>query len=189
MLVLLTLPSFTMASDLSEEEAKKLLGHLKAMDDVKPKVDTLADFQEWMRGTTAAKEQRPDESKPSPTMHVYTTGVMQDFPKISPFSGDENNDVAYDVWRGEVMCIIKEGHPTSSVAQAIRSSLRGNALHVRARLGPSATVQQILDKMDSVFDNVKQTEMLLPNSTALSRILMKMSLHGAVASRIFITRL
>lgn len=145
------------SGDLSVDEIKQLLSHFKTMK-VKPKVDTFADFQAWMRGHVLTNEEaQPDDVKPT----VYTTGAMQHFPKISPFSGDGKKDVPYDVWRSEVLCIIKEGHPSHAVAQAVRSSLRGEALRVRSRLGPSASTDQVLAKMDSVYGNVQQTEMLL----------------------------
>lgn len=140
-------------ADMTEEEVQMLVGHLRTMK-VKPKVDTLDDFQAWMRGVSAEQDAKP-------SFVTYNTGAIQHFPKISPFSGDTKKEVAYDVWRSEVQCIIKEGHPPATIAQAIRSSLRGTALRVRSHLDPSASVDDILEKMDSVFGNVQQAEMQL----------------------------
>lgn len=78
-------------------------------------------------------------------------------PKISCFSGDgSKNDTTYDLWRYEVDCLIKERYKEESIAQSIRRSLRGDAGKVAMRLGPGATVTQILDNMESVFGTKKK---------------------------------
>lgn len=145
--------------NMSQEEIAKLVSHFKTMK-VKPKVDTLQDFQQWMQDRARADGETDDKSQVKVDT-VYTTSAMQHFPKISHFSGDGKKDTTYDVWRKEVECIIKEGHPKHAVAQAIRSSLKGEALRVRSRLPAGAEIDEILHKMDSVYGTVEKTEMLL----------------------------
>lgn len=152
---------FTMAEFMTEEEVQLLVGHFKTMK-IKPKMDTLHDFETWMSEHAKVKDEKPDSKDHVET--VYPTSAMQHFPKITHFSGNGKKDsTTYDVWRSEVECIIKEGHPTHAIAQAIRSSLKGEALRVRSRLPAAASIGQILAKMDSVYGVVEQSEMLLAN--------------------------
>ena len=83
-------------------------------------------------------------------------------PKISCFSGDgSKQDTSYDLWRYEVDCLIKEKYSEEAIAQAIRRSLRGDAGKVAMRLGPEAKVDDILDKMESVFGSLERGEKVL----------------------------
>lgn len=96
----------------------------------------------------------------STTLPVISASVHH-FPKISSFSGDKSKDIPYETWKHEVVCIQQEGHSASTVAQAIRSSLKGQALGVYTRLGANSSVQQIIHKFDSIFGNVDTPEMTL----------------------------
>ncbi|KAK3098932.1 hypothetical protein FSP39_024397 [Pinctada imbricata] len=80
-------------------------------------------------------------------------------PKISTFSGDTTKqDTSYDLWRYEVDCLVKEKYSEAVIAQAIRRSLRGDAGKVAMRLGSDAKVNQILDKMESVYGTIERGE-------------------------------
>ncbi|KAL5006783.1 hypothetical protein ScPMuIL_015589 [Solemya velum] len=59
------------------------------------------------------------------------------------------------------MCLNKEKHSQDAILQAIRMSLKGEAGRVLMRLGPKATVDSIVRKMNSVYGEVDQTEMVL----------------------------
>ena len=132
----------TIMEDFTPDEIQQMVSHFKEMG-VKPKLDTLQDFQSWMTQQSVTVKV---EEKYKPPAHVSAS--VHHFPKIAHFSGDSSKDVAYDVWKHEVKCIIKESHSNQTIQQAIRSSLRGEALRVHTRLGPSATVGQIIDKFD-----------------------------------------
>lgn len=140
---------------MSSDEVQKMVEHLKDLG-IKPKVDSKEDFQTWMKSMAESVGQTSSTQVP-----VYFPSKFQHFPKLSNFCGDEKKTTSYDVWRNEVECIQKEGHSEQTVAQAVRSSLRGFALRIRARLGPEATVKDILAKFDSVYGIVEQGEMLL----------------------------
>ncbi|XP_033730380.1 uncharacterized protein LOC117319736 [Pecten maximus] len=152
--------------DMSNEEIGKLLDIFKTLKS-KPNVDSVENFQKWMsEHSQHIQAQEGADSKEAVQEEVktrYPSSSMQHFPKISPFSGDDKKETTYDVWRSQVECIIKEGHPQQTVSQAIRRSLKGEALRVRSRLPPEAGVGEILAKMDSVFGIVEQPEMLLAN--------------------------
>lgn len=143
-----------MAGELTDAEVDQLRAHFKSMG-VKPKVESQQDLEDWIKSEAGSLT---DTKRDTP---IYLAGSLQHFPKITAFCGDEKKTASYDVWRNEVECIRLEGHKEQAVAQAIRNSLRGEALRIRARLGPDATMEEVLAKMDSVYGVVEQGEMLL----------------------------
>ena len=82
-------------------------------------------------------------------------------PTISTFYGNNKAGCRYDLWRYEVMCLVKQQHPDYVIKEAIRHSLHGDAIHIVKRLGPSATIDQITDKMDSIYASVEPKEAIL----------------------------
>ena len=144
-----------MSEELTEDEVEKLVEHLKTIG-VKPKLDTLGEFKAWMHDVMKVGAESKAEIQAEIAKSLLSS--THHFPKLVHFSGESGKDVHYEIWRNEVKCIIKEGHSSQTVAQAIRSSLKGNALRVRSLLGPSATTEEVLYKMDSVFGIVDEHE-------------------------------
>jgi hypothetical protein len=151
--------------ELSTEELQQIARAFKAMK-VKPKSSTPEDMVEWM---TSYVEAQSPYLKSEPGMPLSTptsttpqqTVVYHNPPRLPNFSGDGKGDVAYDLWRYEVTCILSEHHTQQAVRQAIRRSLRGEAGRVAMHMGPQATMEQLLEKLDSVFGTVISKEMLL----------------------------
>ncbi len=82
---------------------------------------------------------------------------------VTPFSGTEpvpKNECSFELWTLEVESLISI-YPDYLVSHAIRHSLRGEARRVLLPLGPQATTQDIMDKMESVFGNVVSGESVL----------------------------
>ena len=84
-------------------------------------------------------------------------------PKISLFSGENKNDILYDQWRYEVECLQTDGYAENVICLAMRRSLKGSAGRVLMRLGPNASVEEIIHKLDSVYGIVEEKETLLAN--------------------------
>lgn len=81
-------------------------------------------------------------------------------PKLSIFSGDPSrSDVSYDVWKYEVECLINEEYSEKVIFQAIRRK----ASKIAMRLGPDATLDEILEKMESIHGTVEREESLITN--------------------------
>ncbi|CAC5366242.1 unnamed protein product [Mytilus coruscus] len=81
---------------------------------------------------------------------------------LPTFSGDNRgDDVSYDLWRYQVACLIKENYRHEIIAQAIRRSVHGTASRIVMRLGVEATVDDVIDRMDSIFGSVDVKEVLL----------------------------
>lgn len=88
-------------------------------------------------------------------------GYLKPQPRISIFSGDRKSDVSYDLWKYEVTCLMKESKSEETVLQTIRRSVRGEAANVIMRLGVSASIDEVLHKMDSIYGNVLEKEDVL----------------------------
>ena len=80
------------------------------------------------------------------------------FPKITAFSGEENRpkgEASYEEWRYEVKCLQRDGvYSKYVIGQAIRKSLRGPAKREIIQMGPTATVEEIMERLESTFANV-----------------------------------
>jgi len=150
-----------MATEFTNEEIASLVSAFKDLN-VKPKADSAEELKTWMQeyasamGTAEIKRE-VDMVENTRPQFVTTT----QFPKISNFYGDGKGGTSYDLWKYEVQCLFRDNRPNDSVLQAIRMSLRGEAGKVVMRLGPTASIDYILSKMDSVHGEVDQTEIIL----------------------------
>lgn len=83
-------------------------------------------------------------------------------PKLPKFGGDDTkNEIPYDLWRYQIACLINENYRHEIVVQAMRRLLRGQASRDVMRHGVDATVDDIVEKMDSVVGSVDPKESLL----------------------------
>lgn len=86
-------------------------------------------------------------------------------PYVNPFSGIEptpKNENSFEDWKVEIECLIKSKiYPDYIATQAIRNSLKGQARKVLVTLGPLASSQDIINKLESVFGNVASGESVL----------------------------
>ena len=122
--------------------------------------------------TKGAKEMKTEQEKLKESSVIDTQSYVSVnsekqflFPKFSVFSGDEQktkSEATFEEWKYEVNCIQKEGtYREEAIAEAIRKSLRGQAKRVLLPMGTSATVQEILSKLDGIFGNVATGESVL----------------------------
>ncbi|MEW8316225.1 MAG: hypothetical protein AB2658_14515 [Candidatus Thiodiazotropha endolucinida] len=110
----------------------------------------------------AKQESRADSmcEKATTTTEIRQTVVdAQCFlPKFSPFSGDDpkpRTEASYEEWKYEVECVRSEKeHSATTVVQSVRKSLRGRAKRVILTLGISATIVDIMEKLENEFGNV-----------------------------------
>lgn len=86
-------------------------------------------------------------------------------PYITPFSGNDplpKNEATFEDWKVEIQCLIKSGSlPDYAVAQCIRNSLKLPAKKAVARCSPSASSQDLVDKLENTFGNVASGESVL----------------------------
>ncbi len=150
-------------ANFNEDEAKQLLDAFSSLG-VKPKADDPESLRQWMEDYVVAQgRQRVEAAQPQEATVRHQTHVTQ-FPKLVPFSGDTSKPdaVTYDLWRYDVQCLIEEDiHSKESIKQALRNSLRGEAGRIVMRLGPKATIDVIMSKLDGVYGIVEPSETLL----------------------------
>ena len=151
----------------SEEELKLMAAAFKGLK-VKPKMDTPEEFKQWMVSYVHVleSEQPGEKVKQESQSDIQSTVKLTThyIPKLSCYHGDGSTgkqDISYDQWRYEVDCLIKEKYADSIIAQSIRNSLRGNAAKVIMRLGPEASVKDILEKMESIFGSIERGESVM----------------------------
>ena len=101
--------------------------------------------------------------RPGDTSFNYN--VAPYVPKLPSFSGDEplqKGDCVFSEWRYEVRCL--QSDPDFSdhcILLAIRRSLKGTARKIMIPLGETATVSDILVKLDAMFGDVSTKGMLM----------------------------
>lgn len=141
----------TMA-DFTPEELTKLGEAFKSLG-VKPKMDNPQDLKSWMKDYVKQEGAGEDAA-----VHVYAQ-----LPRIVVFSGEPKGDQAtFDVWKYDVKCLIKEGvHSGPEIYQAARKSLRGEASRIAMRLGPNATIDRLIEKLEGIYGTVEAGENLL----------------------------
>ena len=162
-------PSSNESSDgqLSELEKQKLIKYLQ---DHEYKVFTEEAYKTFLAQNKPMKEEMHPSYLPPP-QYPPTMGYKYPsleskpttfIPKLSTFSGDPSrSDVPYEVWKFEVECLMREGYSECVILQSIRRSLRTQASKIAMRLGPDASLTEILDKMESIHGTVDRGESLL----------------------------
>lgn len=146
-----------MGDKISEEEGKKIIEAFEALK-LKPKCDTPDDLKKWLEeksqlGATAKiKTEQTDE----------TTKQYMNFPRISTFSGSPRGETSYELWRYEIQCLLNEKvYRHDQILQAIRRSVKGEAANILMRLGPGATIDSIIQKMNSIYDTIDSCQRIL----------------------------
>ncbi len=142
----------------TEEETEEMTAIFEGTG-FKPKTGSKEEMEQSMVDYLSKAGKLPSKSEQGQT----TKQILQQPPRVSNFSGDTSKgDAAFDLWEYEVKCLIKEGvHTNDSIHQAVRKSLKGEAGRMAMRLGPNATLDDIITKLQGVFGLVETSETLL----------------------------
>lgn len=139
---------------------------------IEPKGDTPEDLKAWMKDylrsqgelpAATAKQSTADLKFTLPPKPTTTKMMMNHPPKITWFSGTEpkSGDTTYELWRHEVKCLLKQNYEPDAILNAVHRSLRGEAGLVAMRLDLDASVNTIVQKLDSIYGSVDKKEELL----------------------------
>jgi hypothetical protein len=153
-------PPTSPTSEIMDSEDIKLLQAIKAMG-IKPKTDTPQDFERSMKEYFRQKEEFDDKKQHSLTLppDVRPKEKIQPAPyqppKINIFTGSGNkSESTYELWRYDIECLLGDKSIyKDTIHTAIRRSLRGQAGAVVMRLGPEASIEELLHKLDSIYGN------------------------------------
>ena len=86
--------------------------------------------------------------------------LLHEEPKLPYFSGS-GKECTFGRWKYEVRCLAEQNFSTSTVATAVRRSLRSPAADVLTHLGIGATTEDILKKLSSIYGSVQSGDTLL----------------------------
>ena len=90
-------------------------------------------------------------------------------PKVKTFSGETptpKGEVSYEQWRHEIVCI-REVYPVQTAMEGVRRSLRGQAADMVRYLGPTATVGDVVDKLDVIYGRIATLDVLMQDFYSL----------------------
>lgn len=154
--------------NMTQEEIDQLVKTLSAMK-VKPKADSPEDLLSWMQRMVGTKSEVHVPEYPvikTEASSVSKVSKEDSIPYkqpicISIFSGDGKGETSYELWRYEVMCLMREGHSKESILMAIRRSLKGEPANILMQLGSIDIIEEILHKFDSIYGNVMEAEDIL----------------------------
>ncbi len=147
----------------TDEELKLLGAAFKEMG-VKPKCDSPADLKQWMKTYVKSSHRfEPTADKDKADRPAKEMMVTQSQLRISNFSGETSKtDVAYEVWRFEVDCLVMDNtYSKSQIMQAARRSLKGEASGIAVRLGATATLDELLARLEGAYGTVDMGETLM----------------------------
>lgn len=168
----------------SDEEAKDLASIFSQMG-AKPRVTNSEEMLAWMKEYIQSADPKPEENSMVKTEENSKTPVPSSatlssqpvvnvtIPEkliISPFSGGAK-DTAYDLWKYEVDCWRQDStHSEPHILKAVRKSLRGEAARVSMRLGASASLKQLVDKLDDAFGLASKTRHVMKEFYSASQL-------------------
>ncbi|XP_076463957.1 uncharacterized protein LOC143296081 [Babylonia areolata] len=94
------------------------------------------------------------DSEPPLAQHLAqpVISVVGRKPWLTKFGGEEG----YELWRHQLLSLRRENHSSQDIADAIRASLQCKAGSLLVSLGPDATVDEILTKLDSIYGQVDE---------------------------------
>ena len=107
----------------------------------------------------------PGLSKPEPNTSIMGYNLHVPIPKLTFFSGEEpipKGETSYREWRYEVDCYMQDPElQEHSIISSIRRSLRGTAKSIVIPLGEKASVNEMLQKLDTLFGDISTNEMIM----------------------------
>lgn len=132
-------------------KGKKLVKAFKDLG-LNPKYDTPEELEKWLKEMADRKTD------------TKSTTVHTNQPRLSIFYGENatKGEVDYEQWRYEVKSLLlEETYKEDMIMQAIRRSVRGEAIRILMRLGTGVDIETILEKFESVYGTVDTKEELL----------------------------
>lgn len=155
-------------ADLNQDELKLVATAFKEMK-VKPNLESTTDFKDWMvqyvTSLSADVKGDPGDTDQSAATNATDKKIVTTsnyVPKIATFSGDKSKqDTSFELWKYEVECLVRDKYSESIIQQSIRRSLKGEAGEAAMRIGPNASVQVILKRMEDIFGSVERGENIM----------------------------
>ena len=144
--------------EADKEELRRVIEKINMKTGVGYKVVTSDEYDKLKQSSPKPRFSFGNYSRSdSPSSYVES-------PKLPVFSGSDDvpkAEVNFEVWNMEVKCLQNADVPDHILSHSIRKSLRGTARSMLVPLGESASVQEILDKLEGCYGNVSTAEDLM----------------------------
>ena len=101
--------------------------------------------QSSTNSTAPAPVYPPVSSTPEVRKSV-PNNMYKEVPRLYTFSGTVGKEAPFSRWHYELMCLVRENYPDTTIMSAIRKFLRSPAADVLRRLGDDAGPDQVLRK-------------------------------------------
>lgn len=145
----------------TEQEKQSLVAVFEGLD-VKPDTSDPESMTQWMKQYLHQKGRLKDLPAVDSSRSIQGDSHLLQTPRVVTFSGDEQKDARFDIWKYEVLSMVKEKtYSLSVISNAARKSLRGEAARVVMRLGEDASLDDIIVKLTAVYGTVESSECLL----------------------------
>ena len=170
-------PASASVASLSEQD-RKLLAAFHSLKDC-PSIESTQDLVNFMtkfhdseqpqRGECPNRiETRPREERPmmdtwqEPDVRTTIMSTYQ-HPRISTFCGESGkSDVSWDCFKFEIEALLVEGiYSKEQILQGIRRAVRGEVAEIVRRLGPGASVREVMCKLESTYGNIDTQETIM----------------------------
>ncbi|KAH3699903.1 hypothetical protein DPMN_074865 [Dreissena polymorpha] len=146
---------------------QKLLDALRELN-MDPQTESGEDIGLFVRRLTKkTDEERKPRVSPfeysMPRFSSYPETGTYHFPKLSAFSGEDNKgEATWDAFRYEIHALLTEGTFTEKqIMLGLRRSMKGTAGDILRRLGPGASLHEVLKKLESTYGNIESQESVM----------------------------
>ncbi|XP_070198734.1 paraneoplastic antigen Ma3-like [Littorina saxatilis] len=140
----------TELTDDKEAELSDLFAQMGA----RPKVKTKQDLERWMVDYVSSLPRESHVPPVSVSPNTPVISITGRKPWLTKFNPDQGHE-GFTLWKHQLTCLQRENHSDKDMFDAVRSSLQGKAAHILVRLGPGASISDILNKMDSVYGEIE----------------------------------
>ena len=143
---------------LSNEYLEDLKNRFEDMG-IKPECKSKEDLEKWMYDYLQSQGKIPpgktdtDSDRDSDDDHKGHSDLNKSYipvHKISTFTG-KKGELSFDLWKHEIECLKQDNIPEHTILRLARRSLKGDPGKMSMRLGPHVTLEQLLDKLESVY--------------------------------------
>lgn len=145
------------------EQDRKLLAAFKSLKEKPDNIESSEDLVKFMTAYSATEGQTATSQTMRPEPEVRTTMVNLQHPRISTFWGESGKgEVNWDCFKFEVEALLIDGiYSSEQIAQGIRRAVRGEVAEILRRLGPGASVREIMCKLESTYGNIDTAESIM----------------------------
>ncbi|XP_069101525.1 uncharacterized protein [Argopecten irradians] len=153
---------------MEKDQLEKMASVFKEMK-ISPQFDSAETFKQWMFDYVASSGARPKmEPAQEPNAGASSSHTKEHIitqpPRLPFFSGDPTSkaEIPYELWKYDVECLLRDASISREVVlRVIRSSLRGNAGMIAMRLGPQASINDLLTHLETNYGIAEDQEALL----------------------------